>query len=64
MQYYARQNSEDLCVLPIDFRPARIETWEVTNAQHVNEDGSDRPGTDDHVFTMQVDTQGRALCRQ
>ncbi len=49
---------EELCVLSIGFRPARTETWEVTNVRHVNEDGSDRPGTDNHVFTMQVDTQG------
>ena len=58
VQYLARQNPEDLWVVPAGFRPTQTVTATVTGARHVNSDGSDHTSTATHSFDLQVATDG------
>ena len=59
VQYFAREQPEELFTIPEGFRPATDITWDIT-AWHVQFDGTPHPTrSDPHVFRMTVDREGR-----
>ncbi len=58
VQWYARQNPQDLAVLPVDFRPTVTQDIPVTGV-HVTDTGVDYAGSPPAPFTLRVSTTGQ-----
>ncbi len=58
VQYAARQRAADLCVLPADIRPARRYQHTVSDARHVNADGTDHVSGIPARFDLTVHPDG------